>query len=191
MRTLWAGSHIELHPSESAAFTADQGLSPSRVDRCDLTRSPPGCTDAQGQADWGTYSYCGNLWMSEDGERIYTACGVTLRVPGDVNSSACTYGGTLDGVTGVQHLFEAGSAALLALIPLGTGDGAIRIHETGYLKHVRDHALPGFPTGATSTAKSHGRFVFTTRAFDMAYVIVQADPSSGALHDFGVASFVP
>jgi chitinase len=196
---LRAGSHIVPHPSGLAVFTADQGLSPSRINRCDVTVAPPNCTDAQNGVDWGTYNYCGNLWISADGQRIYTACGVTLRVPGNVNGSPCTYGGTLSGVTSVTHMAEAPSAQQIVLIPgvatfgstSAKEDTVVRIHETAFLGLVTEFSLPSFPLPAGTASASHGRFVFTTSTLDSLDVIVQADPSSAALHDFAIASFKP
>jgi hypothetical protein len=187
---LRAGSHVALHPSELAVFTADQGLSPSRVNRCDISGSTPSCTDAENNADWGTYDYCGNLWISADGQRIYTACGVTLRVSGNVNTSPATYGGTLNGVTSVAHMSEGTFAQEIALIP-GSSDTMVRIHETGFLGFVKEVSIPTFPLPDGGSTPAHGRFVFTTSAVDMLYVIEQADPSSGALLDFAIASFRP
>jgi DNA-binding beta-propeller fold protein YncE len=188
--TLRAGSHIALHPSAEAVFTADQGLSPSRIQRCNITMSSPTCTDAQNNADWGTYSYCGNLWISQDGQRIYSACGVTLRVPGNLNVDVCTYGGTLEGVSGIQHMSEAAEVQKIVLIPNGS-DGTLRIQETNFLAFVRMASLPAFPLTSSTTVQSHGRFVFTTPTLDMVYVVVQADASGGAMHDYAIASFAP
>jgi hypothetical protein len=162
---VYAGSRLALHPSEMALFDADQGLSPSSVNRCDLESSPFDCEDALGGADWGTYEYCGELWMSADGERIYTGCGVTLRVPGDPGTELCSYGGTLDGVSSIQYLSEAPEAARVVLIP-GNGyeydpndpstqsDTVVRVHETDYLGFVSQFELPAFPLMGTSTASS-------------------------------------
>jgi hypothetical protein len=196
-----AASRIGLHPSESALFAADQGLSPSRVDRCDLSSGTIACTDAQGQADWGTYEYCGNLWISADGARIYTGCGVTLRVPGSVNGSPCTYGGTLGGVTGIQHLSEAPQAGRVVFVPALSiycqwgdydcdpdADAVIRVHETDFLGLVGESALPPFPLSGTKTAVAHGRFVFTTPDMSKLVAVVQADASSGALHDYAIVT---
>jgi chitinase len=187
---LYAGQHAALHPSQLAVFTADQGLSPSRINRCDISASPPTCTDAENSADWGTYNYCGNLWISADGQRIYTACGVTLRVPGNVNGSPATYGGTLSGVSAIKYMDEAPAAQEIAVIPSNT-DSLVRIHETQYLGFVRQVSLPSFPLPDAGSSVAHGRFVFTTPTLDMLYVILQADASSGALDDFAVASFRP
>jgi hypothetical protein len=199
---LYAGQHLALHPSEKALFAADNGLSPSRINRCDLTVSPITCADAEGSADWGTYDYCGDLWISTDGQRIYSACGVTLKVPGNVTVDSCSYGGTLSGVDSIQHLSEAPQAQRVALIP-GTGyyydptgppqlsDTVVRVHETQYLGFVAQYDIPLFPLAGSNKAVPHGKFVFATPSMDALYVIMQADPSSGALNDFAIAKMVP
>ncbi len=200
---LWAASHVALHPSEKAVFAADQGLSPSRIDRCEVDATPVECADSQGQADWGTYGYCGNLWASADGLRIYSACGVTLKVPGNIGVDPLTYGGKLDGATLIEHLSEAPSAGRVAFIPAVSStcqydpscdqnaDAVVRVNETAFLGFVNEYPIPKFPAGGGSLAVGHGRFVFTTPAMDSLFVVLQADPSAGALHDFGIATLTP
>jgi hypothetical protein len=146
-----------LHPSQQALFLAEEGLTPSRVDRCDVTASTIECVDAEDGADWGVYELCGNLWLSADGARIYTACGVTLSVPQDVSVDACAYGGALDGVDAIQHMSEAPEVQRVVLIPgfasndgpsddsTPPGDMVIRVHETQYLGFVAQYELPPFP----------------------------------------------
>lgn len=194
---VYASSHIALHPSENAVFLADEGLSPSRINRCDLTKSPFACADAEGSADWGTYGFCGNLWISADGARIYSGCGVTLRVPGNVTSDS-VYSGTLQGVSSIQHLSEFPHAKRVAFVPgsplsnYGTNaDTVIQVHETDYLGFVAQYQLPMFPLAGASVAAAHGRFVFATPTMDTFYVVVQADAASGALKDFAIAKLRP
>ncbi len=200
--TVRAASRLALHPSETALFDADQGLSPSSINRCDLEQSPVECQDALDGEDWGTYAFCGALWISADGERIYSGCGVTLRVPGDPNSDACTYGGTLAGVSDIQYLSEAPSAKRVVLIPGNPydfdpsgmsqdNDTVVRVHETDYLGFVAQYELPLFPLAGTTAAVAHGRFVFTTAGMETIYAIVEADESSGALNDFAVVTMTP
>ncbi|MEP7121070.1 MAG: hypothetical protein ABJE95_09180 [Byssovorax sp.] len=201
---LRAASHIALHPGEKALFAADQGLSPSRIDRCDLTTSPPDCDDSEGQADWGTYSYCGNLWISADGARIYSACGVTLKVPGNAATGLCSYGGTLTGVSSIQHLSEAPQAQKVVMIQDlsydcefngpdcdPTADTYVRVHETNFLGFETQYKLPDFAFPGGISVVAHGRFVFTTPTMDRLIAIVQADPKGGALHDFAIDVLVP
>jgi hypothetical protein len=184
-------SHIVAHPSGDALFTNQEG-SPQRIERCDLTVNPIVCKDSQGLNDWGTYDYGYNLWMSADGLRIYTAAGATLSVPVNVNAQNLTYGGSLPGVSYIQHLCEAPTAHQIAFIPGGQGqlgsDSVIRIHDTTDLGFSRELGLPPFPVAGSQTTTAHGHFVFATDTLDKLYVIVQADEASGTVHDFAVAT---
>ncbi len=193
---VYAGGRVALHPSGQALF-ADQDLDPNSVNECNLTAAGATCEDAMRGADWGTYAYGNGLWTSADGERLYTAGGATLSVPADVTGSPCTYGGSLDGVSVVQHLSEAPQAQRVALIPgnlygeESNADTVVRVHETQYLGFVAQYELPAFPLAGTATAIAHGKFVFTTPTMGTLYAIVQADPSSGALNDFAIETIVP
>jgi hypothetical protein len=184
-------------------FLAEEGLTPSRVDRCDVTASTIECVDAEDGADWGVYELCGNLWLSADGARIYTACGVTLSVPQDVSVDACAYGGALDGVDAIQHMSEAPEVQRVVLIPgfaskdgpsddsTPPGDMVIRVHETQYLGFVAQYELPPFPLPGGGVSIAHGRFVFTTPSMDTFYTIVQADPSSASPNAFAIVTMTP
>ena len=74
---LYAGAHGKLNPSGNALYTADNGLSPSDIDKWSLDK---GIASYTGDSPYhGDYAMCGNLWMSEEGGTIYTACGNTFR----------------------------------------------------------------------------------------------------------------
>ncbi len=190
---IWAGGAVALHPSGLAAFTTVE-LDPNSIDRCALDASPITCTDSENYQNWGTYSFGNDLWFSADGERLYSASGVTLRLPSDPNASPATYGGALNGISSVVWMSEATYAQEIAVIP-GTADTSIQINETNFLGAIKTLPIPGFPLPAAGadagSGTAHGHFVFTTPALDMLYVIAQADPSSGALHDYAIESFRP
>jgi DNA-binding beta-propeller fold protein YncE len=182
---LSAPAHVALHPSGSAVFAADVGGSPSSIDRCDVADAGLACTDAEDSSNRRPYDSCGDLWVSSDGARIYTACGVTLRVPQPITGSLA-YGGTLDGVSGIRHLSEAASAHRVVLVP--DTDSVVRVHETDYLGLVAQYELPAFPASA---APAHGRFVFATAGLSTVYALVQDAAEAGGVGHFGVATLVP
>jgi hypothetical protein len=189
-----SGSHIALHPSEKALFAANFDT-PSSITRCEVTSSPIVCDDAEGSDD---LTYKGNdLWISQDGTRIYTAAGPALAVPDNVTTDPCAYDGALEGLYAVQQLSDAPQAERVVLIP-GTvndtqpnADSVVRIYETQYLDFVAQYELPPFPLAGTATAVAHGRFVFTTPTMDALYVVVQADSASAAPNDFAIETVVP
>lgn len=70
---LYAGAHAKLNTAVSAIYTSDNGLSPSDITRWNLDK---GTASYVGDSRYhGDYAMCGNLWMSDDGDTIYTACG--------------------------------------------------------------------------------------------------------------------
>jgi hypothetical protein len=75
---LYAGSVGKLHPGGAAIYVATRGLSPSDLERYDL--EPNGVPKRAYDAPYhGDYPVCGDLWFSDDGALIYTACGKVFR----------------------------------------------------------------------------------------------------------------
>ena len=70
-------------------------------------------------------------------------------------------------------------------------DTVVRVHETDFLGFVTQYQLPSFPLSGNNVAVAHGRFIFTTPGLETLAAIVQADPSSGALHDFALVTMMP
>lgn len=89
---LYAGAHARLHPGGMAFYTADNGLSPSDIERYNLNGN--GVTRIADSPYHGDYPMCGNLWFSEDGGTIYTACGRTFRSSSDPTQDML-YSGTM------------------------------------------------------------------------------------------------
>ncbi len=76
-RSIYQRTKAKLHPTGIAVYGADNGLSPSDIEKYDISA---------GQAVYlydspyhGDYAMCGDLWIREDGESIITACGNVFR----------------------------------------------------------------------------------------------------------------
>lgn len=68
--------HVRLHPSGNRMYFANLGLSPDDIFSVDLQGDTPGpIVDSPYHGD---YAMCGKLWLSRQGDRIYTACGATF-----------------------------------------------------------------------------------------------------------------
>lgn len=183
-----AGSHAKLHPNGTAIYAADNGLSPSDIEKYSIIN---------GYAEYlydspyhGDFSMCGDLWMSDDGFRIFTRCGNVFRAS-DLQGSDMLYNGSFSELSWLQDVDHSVQANSVVAIP-GNGwssydqyDHEIQIYSYEYLAYSRTIGLPDFNT-PTGSYQSHGRFVFWNSTGTSFTVIVQADGDSGLLNDYGM-----
>lgn len=90
--SIYESSKIKLHPDLQSAYLANRGLSPSDIEKIDIQTVPT--TYVADSPYHGDYHMCGDLWMSNSGNRIYTACGNTFK-SSDVESQDMIYTGRL------------------------------------------------------------------------------------------------
>ena len=184
-----AGTRARLHPRGTAIYGANNGLSPDDIEKYDISRGT-----AQMLYDspyHGSYYMCGNLWFSEDGDRIFTACGNTFRAS-DARNEDMTYAGALPEAGYIGHLTHSTAANRIALVLGSSWDTTrgkdVRLYHPDFLGFDQSIPLPRFKVNGTSH-DSFGRFVFYSAAGDRLITVVQAAPSSGLLNDYGVVTF--
>lgn len=184
-----AGTRARLHPNGSWVYGADNGLSPSDIEKYDISVNP--VTYLYDSPYHGDYAMCGDLWFSEDGVRIFTRCGNVFRTSA-VPAQDMIYNGSLENIsqtTFVDHSLEAG---LVAAIPYSffdtNADTILSLFNYDFLTHNSSVTLPTFTVGSTSYS-THGKFVFFNSNGTRHFVIVQADPASGALNDYAIAFY--
>ena len=74
---IYAGALGRLHPSGDFLYTANNGLSPSDIEKWDITS---GIAAVLYDSPYhGDHEMCGNVWFNESGTTIYTPCGNTFR----------------------------------------------------------------------------------------------------------------
>lgn len=174
-----AGTAARLHPSGTSLYGADNGLSPSDIEKYLIS--------ADGTAQYGydspyhgDYPMCGNLWFTESGDRIITACGRVFRAS-DAMSDDMTYVGALqDSPSGYQRLssvsYHAGRNQLIALPAydrFSDSDLPFGIYEGAFFGKIGTRSLPAF-----GTHRRHGRFVFHHPSGTQFYVVMQIEPLS-------------
>jgi hypothetical protein len=181
-----AGTKMSPHPGNTAIYGANNGLSPSDIERYSIVN---GTLQRLYDSPYhGEYGMCGDLWITADGLRIVTRCGNTFR-SSPIQSEDMTYAGALPGVTNIVHANHSVQTHKILVIPAGTtNDRRVRFHDDAFLAFEQEVNLPTFPAGPSSYP-SHGRFVFHDAAGTRAFTIVQADPTSGLLLDSGVATY--
>lgn len=78
----------KMHPDGMKAYGANNGVSPSDVERYDISSGV--FEYAYDSPYHGDFSFCGNLWIARDGASILTACGVVVKST-DVRSTDLTF----------------------------------------------------------------------------------------------------
>ncbi|BDG09972.1 YncE family protein [Anaeromyxobacter paludicola] len=142
-------------------------------------------------SSWGNFWAPARIWMSGDGNRIYTSSSTTLRAD-ETQSLDLAYGGALPGLSAVTHLDDCASE--LAAIPASPSygswalDGTVELLNATYLGPTRSITLPYWNVGANSFP-THGRFVFYGAGCSKKYVVVQADPAAGLSQDTAVLTY--
>ena len=186
-----AGTKAKLHPGGTSIYGADNGLSPSDIEKYSISTGT-----AQYLYDspyHGNYSMAGNLWISDDGLRIFTRSGNVFRAS-NVQSEDMTYTGRLGNLFSVQSLDHSSSAGKVIVIPekrsiYGTHeDIELQIYDYDFLVFEHSLVFPSFIVGSASY-QGHGRYVFFDSTGTNYFVILQADESSGLLYDYGVVGY--
>ncbi len=183
------GTQAKLHPNGTSIYGADNGLSPSDIEKYDIT---PGTAQFLYDSPYhGDYSMCGDLWMSDEGFRIFTRCGNVFR-SSDVREEDMIYNGSLSELNAIEWLDHSSSndkIYVIPSVPFGSGDDDtfLQIYDYEFLTHEETLSLPRFQTKQGSHL-GHGRFVFFDADGRKAYIVLQADEDSGLLFDYGVAT---
>ncbi|MGH9773289.1 MAG: hypothetical protein ACRD4Q_16595, partial [Candidatus Acidiferrales bacterium] len=89
-------SSAAFDPASKAIFAVRSDISPANLAEVDVSNGYPSGT-TQGTAD-SEHRVCGNIWISPDGNSIYTGCGTVF------NASDMSYAGSLGGLGEVQSL---------------------------------------------------------------------------------------
>jgi hypothetical protein len=121
---IYAGANARLHPSGTALYAADNGLSPSDIQKYDLSA---GVAAALYDSPYhGDYAMCGDLWFKDDGSQIYTACGNTFRSSSE-RTQDMVYAGALSLPTDSSYSYR-----ILSLSQSSTAKEIAVVEQTWY-----------------------------------------------------------
>jgi hypothetical protein len=177
-----------LHPGGQSMYGADTTVSPADIRKFTITIGGPAET-ANDSPYHGDYAMCGNLWLSVDGQRIYTACGNVFRASADANQDMRYVGSFSQPVTieWAANTQTGSNIAVLPAPPNPSADGEIKYFTPDFLLYRGRALLPRFVVGQNTWA-AHGRWVFFNAAGTKQYVVVQADAASALTADFGLVT---
>ena len=185
------GTQAKLHPNGASIYGADNGISPSDIEKYDITG---GTSQYLYDSPYhGDHAMCGDLWISEEGQRIFTRCGNVFR-SSENQAEDMVYNGELselDSIESLDHSAEAGKVLAIPATPLfggGAPDTELQVYDDTFLDFEESQPLPQTQLGQSSY-DVHGRFVFLNEAGTKAYIVGEVDASSGLSLDHGVVEF--
>ncbi|HMT94757.1 PKD domain-containing protein [uncultured Thiothrix sp.] len=190
--TIYAGTLAKLHPNGLSMYGATNGVSPDDIEKYAVQTGT--ASKLYDSPYHGDYPMCGNLWFSEEGKRIFTACGNVFRAA-DLKAQDMLYNGSLAELTHIQDLVHSATAAKVAAIPKyvpyanlsESVDTQILSYDDAYLTPSASFQLPYFVVNEQGFM-GHGRFVFFNKTADRLIVILKADASTALPNDYGVYS---
>lgn len=180
---IYAGTVAKLHPNGKAIYGANNGLSPSDIEKYSIVNGT--ASYLYDSPYHGDYAICGDLWISEDGFRIFTKCGNVFRAS-NKRSEDMTYNGSLKGLSLVKHLSHSTAANKVAVI--SGNDTKIQLYSYKFLVLDKAEILPKFVVN-NKAYPGHGKFVFFNSTGSKYFVVTQADLTAGLLFDYGVVTY--
>jgi uncharacterized protein (TIGR03437 family) len=187
--SFYAGTLGRITKDGTTLYAAQNGISPDHMQRFELSAGLPVY-----KYDWpyhGTYYTGGNLWFSEDNQRIFARSGSVFRI-NPVQSLDMVYNGQLAGpIASVAHSTAVNK--VFALPYTGNGfynpapltQGEIDLYDYQFLSSTGKLFLPHVASNGKSYAY-FGQYIFTTNDGKQLVTIMQADAAAGLLNDFAV-----
>ena len=180
-----AGTQVRMHPVSGWVYGADRGLSPSDFEKWDVSSFP---SVSLGDSPYhGDYSIAGNIWISEDGDRLVVAGGSTFNSSSDPTVDM-TYSGSLaDSVFAgwADHSSErdewviATAARIFSSDPL---DNKLIFYDDTFFNQIEVQDFEAIPTSDQPVATTGSRSFFSD---DGSKVIVLLE-GEGLLDQFAV-----
>lgn len=188
---IYAGTLAKLHPSNNAIYAADNGISPSDIEKFSIQN---GVAEYRYDSPYhGDYAMCGDLWISKDGIRIFTRCGNVFRSSPNKDHDM-TYNGSLSHSNYIKFLDHSQGKNEVAVIHGKShfspedADRKLQLYDYDFLNFKEEVLLPSFVVDGKAYS-GHGRFVFYHSSGDKIFVLQQAHESSGFLNDYGLVSY--
>ncbi len=141
-------------------------------------------------ANYFSFNTCGNLWLAEDGSRMFTACAKAYRVS-SVPADDLQPNGGFSGASALAWADQSPLQQSIAVIPQSNsfdvhGAPELQIYGDGFLDFSGSIPLPKFTVGGAAYT-GYGQYVFWNRPETTLIVIAKADSSAGLASAYGLA----
>jgi chitinase len=185
-------------PVSSTLYVAANGgfFGNSGIEEYAVGTGTPGAVAVPAGLSAGT---CGDLWLAEAGNRLFTRCGTAYRASSSATDDLSA-AGTLPRPSGVslllRHLSDSTAASEISAVASADDPFVFAPADDRTLRRwasngfAQKDSLP-FPSEVvgSSAFRWQGRFVFYRSDGSERYVVMQLEPAAGALLDFGMVIF--
>lgn len=190
---IYAGTKGKLHPSGKYIYGADNGISPSDFHKFNIQNGT--ATYVHDSPYHGNYSFGGDLWISEDGLRIFAKSGNIFK--STESSDDLTYNGSLDGMDNLKWVSTSQSDGTIYAIPYIEESyynyktaPYVSVFNGTYSTFIKNIYLQPFIVpdgfGGGTIYPSEGQFVFIGNSNSEIFVLVKADNNSGLTKDWAL-----
>jgi chitinase len=168
-----------LHPDGVRVYSLPQGY--GQLQRWDLVEGRP----TQGPSG-KFYVQCGPLWMSHDGDHLFTGCGQVLRTSSDPDLDMGYSGSLQDAAGSLRTTWVDTSAAGDAVVAVLRDGRSVGVFDGTYLQLQQAILVPGFST-ASGRAVGRALAVYFDRD-DRLVLVERLLDDSGNVKAYGVAT---
>jgi hypothetical protein len=142
----------------------------------------------------GLSSTCGNLWLTEEGDRMFTSCAKVYRTA-PLTATDLQYNGALSNTSGLVWADHSTLKKSTVVIPSPNAyppglDTQLQIYGDAFLGYAGTIPLPQFQVNS-SLYDGHGKFVFWTADQTRQVVVMKADSTANLLSSYGLSVISP
>lgn len=193
--SIYYGTKAKLHPSGKFIYGADNGLSPSNIEKYDIQGGT--AVYLYESPYHGDYGMGGNLWCDENGERLFTKVGTVFKTNEQQNmdmvyNGKITLEGSPRGILWMEQL-NVKNELYLVLENSNTYDGItyppyVYVYNSDNLTYKTKIRIEDFFVGTEDNHTiyvANPYFVFANSNGEELYVIIKAN-GSGLLHEWAI-----
>lgn len=191
--SIYAGTVARLHPSGNYLYAADNGLSPSDIEKHDLRG---GNSDLLYDSPYhGDYAFNGDLWFTQGGDRLFARSGNVFHCT-TTESTDLTYAGKLIGATSLQYVADSASLAMTFVLTRSGSVGMpmVRAYDNQNLNFLGTLPLDPFRVPREDYVEdvdALGSYLFLNNDDSSLFVIVRAAEGSGLQNDWAIQTLTP
>ena len=180
-----ADTQLRMHPSRNWIYIADRDLSPSGFAKLDVTNFPT-ITDS-GSPYHGDYPIRGDIWISEDGDRLLVAGSTSFHASADPDVDM-TYAGSLPQRFPIQWADHSTERNEWAVVTNDFENDRSDVRKLGFytdqhLNEVSLHDLARIPTSHSGGGATSATRIFHTQDGSQVILILNG---SGLMDSFAV-----